>query len=109
MKKITAILKDCKLVDRLLGIRERQIYNAIARAKDNTEEVMAEAQIKYEESMRLLGDKDADYKSIINTMLEQKTTLLNAESTLEYLDEIKKDLDTTAEIEEEVAKNAKNK
>ena len=61
MKKITAVLKNCKLVDTLFSIRERQIYNALDNAKMNVEEQIANAQIEFENNLEKLGEKDADY------------------------------------------------
>ncbi len=104
MKKITAILKDCKLVDSLLGIRERQVFNALARAKDDINEQIAQAQIGYEENVKALGDKNADYKCIINRLLESKTTIVNGEASLAAIDDIKKDLESAADLETEVKK-----
>lgn len=99
MEKITAILKDCKLVDSPLAIRDRQVFNALARAKDDIDEQMAQAQIDYEAYTKVLGNKDADYKYIINRLLESKTIMANGEASLKAIAEIKKDLESTAEIE----------
>lgn len=101
MKKITAVLKNCKLVDSLFNIRERQIYAALDSAKMNVEEQIANAQIKYSNQFEKLAEKDADYKCIINEMLEAKETEINGSKTLEAIDAIRKDLDSEAEIEQD--------
>lgn len=101
MKKITAVLKNCKLVDSLFSIRERQIYSALDNAKMNVEEQIADAQIEYNNQLEKLAEKDAKYKEIINAMLKAKETEINGGKTLEAIDAIRKDLDSDAEIEQE--------
>lgn len=107
MKKITAILKDCKLVDKLFSIRERQIYGALDSAKTAVEEKIANAQIEYNEKIKELSGKEADYKAIINGMLKAKQTEINGKTTLEAIDAIIADLNSEAEIEEETAESHK--
>lgn len=101
MKKITAILKDCKLVDKLFSIRERQIYGALNSAKTIVEEKIANAQIEYDNKLKELSEKDADYKGIINSMLEAKNIELNGVNTLKALEAIEADLNSEAETEED--------
>ena len=48
MKKLTAILKGCNLVDKLFSLREKEINRKIEGAKDDCERRKAEAEIKYE-------------------------------------------------------------
>lgn len=103
MKKITAILKDRKLVDRLFSIRERQIYAALNSAKISAEEQIADAQILYGEKLKALSGKDVDYAAIINDMLKAKQVEINGKATLEAIDAIVADLDSEAEIEEDSA------
>ena len=101
MKKITAILKDCKLVDKLFSIRERQIFGALNSAETAVEEKIAKAQIEYDNKLKELSEKDADYKGIINSLLEAKKIELNGVSTLKALDAIEADLNSEAETEED--------
>lgn len=101
MKKITAILKDCKLVDKLFLIRERQIFGALNSAKTAVEEKIAKAQIEYDNKLKELSEKDADYKGIINSILEAKMIELNGASTLKALEAIEADLNSEAETEED--------
>lgn len=100
MKKITAVLQHCKLVDKLFAIRERQIYNALNDAKTNIEEQIADAQIEFENNLEELGKKDAKYKEIINKMLKCKETIISGNRSLEAIEEIRKELDEEAEIED---------
>ena len=72
MKKLTAILKGCNLVDKLFSLREKEINRKIEGAKDDCERRKAEAEIKYENYCKELGEKDVDYRRIINGMLECK-------------------------------------
>lgn len=100
MKKITAVLKNCKLVDTLFSIRERQIYNALDNAKMNVEEQIANAQIEFENNLENLGKNDADYKRIINNMLKNRETIMNGQKSIETIEDIRKELDAEAEIDE---------
>lgn len=107
MKKITAILKNCKMVDRLFSIRERQIYNALENAKTSAEEKIANAQIDYGNRLKELSEKDADYKSIINDMLKAKQVEINGKATLEAIDAIVADLNSEVEVEDEATESRK--
>lgn len=100
MKNITAVLKHCKLVDTLFGIRERQIYNALDNAKMNIEEQIANARIEFENNLEKLGEKDANYKSIINSMLKNRETIQNGQKSLDCIEDIRKELEEEAEIDE---------
>lgn len=101
MKKIIAVLKNCKLVDSLFSIRERQIYSALDNAKMNVEEQIANAQIEYNNQLEKLAEKDAQYKEIINAMLKAKEIEISGARTLEAIDAIRKDLDSEAEVEQD--------
>lgn len=101
MKKIIAVLKNCKLVDSLFSIRERQIYSALDNAKMNVEEQIANAQIEYNNQLEKLAEKDAQYKEIINAMLKAKEIEIRGVRTLEAIDAICNDLDSEAEVEQD--------
>lgn len=101
MKRITAVLKNCKLVDRVFSIREKQIYNALDAAEMNIEQQVADAQIEYEKLFDKLGEKDANYTLIINQLLEKRETIRRGNLTKEALAEVRADLEADAEIDEE--------
>lgn len=104
MKKLTAILKGCKLVDKLFNLREKEIRRKLEAAKDECEEKKVKAQISYEQAMKRLGDESVDYKRVINDMIQAKQNILDAEATLNCIKEIEKDLDIEAELEPESEK-----
>ena len=99
MKKLTAILKGCKLIDKLFSLREKEIRRKLDAAKDECEEKKVKAQIDYETAMKKLGGESVDYKRIINEMIAAKQSILEAEETLKAIKEIEKDLDSEAELE----------
>jgi len=101
MKKIDCILKGKKLMDRLFGLRKKQISRQIEAAKDDLEKQRVEAEIKYEELMNKLGEEEVDYKHVINSMIQQKGIILNASETLKAVAEIESDLDMDVEEPEE--------
>lgn len=104
MKKLTAILKGCNLVDKLFSLREKEINRKIEGAKDDCERRKAEAEIKYENYCKELGEKDVDYRRIINGMLEYKQEIMDADETLKVIAEVEADLQSEAELEEEKEK-----
>lgn len=104
MKKLTAILKGRKLVDKLFGLREKEIRRKLDAAKDECEEKKVKAQIDYETAMKRLGDESVDYKRTLNDMIQAKQRIIEAEDTLKVIKEIEKDLDSEAEIEAEETK-----
>jgi len=100
-KKLTAILENCKLVDRLFNLREKQIKTALAAAKNDVEEQATEAEIAYENLCKQLGKKDVDsYKNIINKMIECRETIRQAAETKAVLKEIEDDLNSEVDIED---------
>ena len=104
MKKLTAILKGCKLIDKLFSLREKEIRRKLDAAKDECEEKKVKAQIEYETAMKRLGEESVDYKRIINEMIAAKQSIIEAEDTLKAIKEIEKDLDSEAELEPEEGK-----
>ena len=104
MKKLTAILKGRKLIDKLFSLREKEIRRKLDAAKDECEEKKVKAQIDYETAMKKLGDESVDYKRVINEMITAKQSILEAEETLKAIKEIEKDLDSEAELEPEEGK-----
>lgn len=100
MKRITAVLKNCKLIDRVFAIREKQIYNALDAAEMNIEQQIADAQIEYEKLFDKLGEKDANYTCIINQLLGKRETIRRGNLTKEALADVRADLEADAEIDE---------
>ena len=101
MKKLEAILKGCKLVDRLFGLREKEIRRKIEAAKDECEEKKVKAQMDYETAMNLLGEKEVNYKCVLNSMIQAKQSIIEAQDTQAVIKEIEADLDSEADIEKE--------
>lgn len=104
MKKLTAILKGCKLIDKLFGYREKEIRRKLDAAKDKCEIKKLEAQTNYEKAMNRLGEDDVNYESVLNDMILAKQHIVEAEDTLKAIKEIEKDLDSEAELEPEAEK-----
>ena len=104
MKKLTAILKGCKLIDRLFSLREKEIRRKLDAAKDECEEKKVKAQIDYETAMKRLGEESVDYRRVLNDMIQAKQHITEAEDTLKVIEEIEKDLDSEAELEPEEGK-----
>lgn len=104
MKKLTAILQGCKLVDKLFGLREKEIRRKLEAAKDECEEKKVKAQIDYEQAMKRLGEESVDYMRVINAMIQAKQDIHDAEATLKCIKDIEKDLDSEAELEPEAEK-----
>lgn len=109
MKKLTAILKGCNLVDKLFSLREKEINRKIEGSKDECERRKAEAEIKYENYCKELGGKDVDYRRIINGMLECKQEIMDADETLKVIAEVEADLQSEAELEEEKKNSSYNR
>lgn len=101
MKKIDLILKGKKLVEKLFGLRKKQISRVIESAKDNLEKQKVEAELEYENLSNKLGDDDANYEYIINQMIKQKEIIANATETLKAVESIESDLDEEVEYVEE--------
>lgn len=101
MKKLEAILRGCKLVDRLFGLREKEIRRKIEAAKDECEEKKVKAQMDYETAMNLLGEKDVNYRNVLNSMIQAKQSIIEAQDTLAVIKEIEADLDSEADMEKE--------
>lgn len=101
MKKLKAILEGCSFMDKLFDLREKEIKRALESANDDAEKQMTEAEIKYEELCKRLGEKQVDYNLVINEMLEQKDIIRRAKETVEVVKEIKADLESDVELKEE--------
>ena len=104
MKKLEAILKGCKFVDKLFGLREKEIRRKLEAAKDECKEAEINWQIAYEEAMQKLGEKDVDYGTVLNEMVAAKEGIANAKATLKYICEIEKDLEENVEVESDFKK-----
>lgn len=104
MNKLKAILKGCKLVDKLFGLREKEIRRKLEAAKDNCEEIKLKAQMDYEESMNRLGEESVNYEKVLNDMIVAKSKIIEAEDTLKCILEIEEDLNSEIELEPEESK-----
>ncbi len=101
MKKLTAILKQCELLDKMFDLRKKHIKTALTAARNDVEEQAARAELNYEQACRKLGDKEvSDYKRIINDMLYARAIMHDAARTLEVLEEIEADLESEVEAKE---------
>ena len=101
MNKLEAILKGCKLMDRLFGLREKEIRRKIEAAKDECEEKKVKAQMDYETAMNQLGEKEVNYRDVLNSMIKAKQSIIEAQDTLAVIKEIEADLDSEADMEKE--------
>ena len=101
MKKLEAILRGYKLVDKLFGLREKEIRRKIEAAKDECEEKKVKAQMDYETAMNLLGEKDVNYRNVLNSMIQAKQSIIEAQDTLDVIKEIEADLDSESDMEKE--------
>ena len=99
MKKIDLIVKGKKLTEKLLGLKRKSINRALEAALDNLESQKEQAIIDYENNLVKLADDNVDYKRVINNMISNKQTILDADATIEVIKEIQADLDS--EVEEE--------
>ena len=104
MKKLEAILKGRQFLDKLFGLREKEIRRKLEAAKDECKEAEINWQISYEEAMQKLGEKDVDYGKVLNDMITAKEGIINAQATLKVINEIEKDLNENVELTEEVKK-----
>lgn len=101
MKRLTAILQGCKLVDKLFGLREKEIRRTIEAAKDECEEVEMRAQMVYETSINKLGEEEVCYADVLNSMIEAKSEIMQAQETRKIIEEIEKDLDSEVKTEKQ--------
>ena len=101
MKKLEAILKGCKFIDKLFGLREKEIRRKLEAAKDECKAAEINWQISYEEAMKKLGEKDVNYEQVINDMVTAKEGIIDAQTTLKVICEIEKDLNENVELTEE--------
>jgi len=99
--KLAAILKGCKLVDKMFGFREKEIRRKLEAAKDKCEVKKLEAQMDYEKALKRLGEDNVNYESVLNDKIKAKQGIYEAEDTLKVIEEIEKDLDSEAELEPE--------
>lgn len=97
MKKILSILRGKKQTDRLSELRSQEIMRALDSALNNVEEQKVLADIRYHEEINNLGDDVVNYKSKINQLIEYKETIINADNTIQAINEIKKDLESEVE------------
>lgn len=97
MKKLEAILKGRNFVDKLFGLREREIKRNLEAAKDSVESQKTKAEIDYESLCKALGEEDIDYKYVINAMIVCKGTIISAEETLKAITSIEEDLNSKIE------------
>lgn len=103
MKKIDAIINNGKkFTEKLFKIKQRSIYRAIESSKDNLEKQKEEAVLEYENTLVKLCETSEyeEHKAIINMLLKCKETILNADKTIEVLDQIKADLES--EIDDDI-------
>ena len=102
MKKITAILGQYKLVDKLFDLKEKAIKRAIDAHKDAFETELEKAQLAYERKIKELGEPNNDrYSDIFNELVRIKTDIYNATKGLEFVKEIESDLDSDVEVEDQ--------
>lgn len=101
MKKLKAILSGANFIDRLFDLRERDVKRSLESASDDAERQMTEAEIRYEELCKKLGEKEVNYTTTINQMLEQKDIIRRAKETIEAVKAIKDDLELEVELKEE--------
>lgn len=102
--KLEAILKGCKLVDKMFSFREKEIRRKLEAAKDKCEVKKLESQMDYEKALKRLGEEDVNYESVLNDMIKAKQGILEAEDTLKVIEEIETDLKSKAELEPEEEK-----
>lgn len=70
---------------------------ALDSALNNVEEQKVLADIRYHEEINNLGDDGVNYKSKINQLIEYKETIINADNTIQAINEIKNDLESEVE------------
>lgn len=98
MKKITAILQNCQVIDKMFNLREKQVKTAFEASKNDLEEQLTNAEIEYENACKALGENNVNYKGVINAMLRAKAKLNNIKLTIEALAEIEADLNKDVEV-----------
>lgn len=94
MKKIEAIVKGKKFTEKLFGLKKKGIYRALESALDNIDTQKEQASIDYETLLAKLADDDVDYKSVINQLISKKQIIIDSESTIKVIEEIKSDLES---------------
>lgn len=99
MKKIDALIKGRKFTEKLLEIKKRSINRALDSAFDDIERQKEQAIIDYENLLVKLADDDVNYKSVINQLIEKKQIIIDSESTVKALEEVRTDLNS--EVSEE--------
>ena len=80
--------------------KKKGIKLALETAKNNLEQQRDTAADEYENSLLKLADDNVDYKSVINQMIKHKQTMVDAENTIELIDQIKADLESEVKEEE---------
>lgn len=100
MKKIDIIVKGRKLTEKLFGTKKKGIKLALETAKNNLEQQRDTASDEYENALLKLADDNVDYKAIINQMIQHRQTIVDAENTIELIDQIKDDLESEVKEEE---------
>lgn len=76
------------------------VDTARSKKKNNLEQQRDTAADEYENSLLKLADDNVDYKSVINQMIKHKQTMVDAENTIELIDQIKADLESEVKEEE---------
>lgn len=99
MKKIEALIKGRKFTEKLFGIKKRSINRALDSALDDIERQKEQALIDYENLLVKLADDDVNYKYVINQLISKKQIILDSESTVKAIEEVRNDLDS--EVSEE--------
>lgn len=99
MKKIEALIKGRKFTEKLFGIKKRSINRALDSALDDIERQKEQAIIDYENLLVKLADDDVDYKYVINQLIGKKQIILDSESTVKAIEEVRNDLES--EVQEE--------
>lgn len=97
MKKILSILRGKKQTERLSELRSQEIMRALESALNNVEEQKVLADIRYHEEINNLGDDSVNYKIKINQLISYKETIINADNTIQAINEIKNDLESEVE------------
>lgn len=97
MKKIDAIMKGRKFVEKLFGVKKRCINRALDDALDNIEKQKINAENDYEDLLTKLADDDVNYKSVINKMIDKQQIILNSEETRKAIEHIRGDLESEVE------------
>lgn len=99
MKKIEALIKGRKFTEKLFGIKKRSINRALDSSLDDIERQKEQALIDYENLLVKLADDDVNYKYVINQLISKKQIILDSESTVKAIEEVRNDLES--EVQEE--------